>query len=192
MVQSIVKLWTGADFRLLRQYWHTEQEHVTAERLGISRKACYMAASRLRQRDPEFDQICLDRDDDYQFLVIGNHRALIGNFRGWTEEQQDILWRLWHTMPDAEASNLIGKDKRACSALARRLRHRDNRFARLMNERQAEYDRLVEAARKAHAVQARWQGHVKAPKPDRKVRSPNAPNHLFVERFLTPNHRKSV
>lgn len=174
--------------RVFRQYWHTETEAATANRLGVSRGAAYMMAYRLKRTNPAFAALVSEREDDYQWEVIGHQRALQGNFRGWAEAQQALLWEHWHTRPDAEIAAIIGKDKRACAALSRRLRHRDPRFAALMDARQEQYDRIVVAARQKNAAAQRWQGHVPTPR-GRKVcqgRKPDA-DHLFVQRFLTPN-----
>ena len=182
-------LWTGCHLRILRQYWHIEQETITAERIGVSRKACYQAAARLRQRDAEFDRLCREREDDYQFLVIGNHRAIMGNFRGWSEEQQKAIWRFWHTMPDREAAAIIGKSHKACVGLGLRLKHRDPAFARLMAERQAAYEAIVEATRRRRAGESRWAGHQKRVRL-KSDRQPRAPDHIFVRRFLEPAVRQ--
>lgn len=179
---------TTVHIRTLNQYWHTEPEAATAARLGVSRGAAYMIAYRLRRTNPAFAALVNEREDDYQWEVIGHQRALQGHFRGWTAAQQALLWEHWHTRPDAEIAALIGKDRRACAALSRRLRHRDPQFRALMDARQESYDKIVEAARQQNAAARRWRGHVPTPR-IRKVRQGRKPdeNHLFRQRFLTPN-----
>lgn len=179
-----MRRWQARHFSVLRQYWHTESEVQTAQRLGVSRGACYNAAMRLEFVDAEFHRLCQERQEDYKFLIVGEQRVQQGLFRGWTPEQVQILWDHWHLEADAECARRIGKATKACRAIAARLCQRDPEFARLITTRDPEY--AVEVAqRRVHNMRAaRWGGHQKRERVAKPPAPPRKGLHKFQERFL--------
>ena len=148
--------WKESHFQILRKYWHTESEHDTAARIGVSRKACLQASYRLASSDADFLDTVKNREDDYLFEIIGDMRASVANFQGWSDDQVSLMRQLWHTDLDSRVSSLIGKQKKACVGLALRLRDRDQEFAEELRSREPVYRSIVARARRTNSSSARW------------------------------------
>jgi len=148
--------WKENHFQILRKYWHTESEHDTAARVGVSRKACLQASYRLAAADSVFLTTVKNREDDYLFEIVGDMRASVGNFQGWSDDQVSLLRQLWHTDLDSRVSKIIGKQKKACVGMALRLRDRDPEFAAAIKSRELDYRVIANQARRENSSAARW------------------------------------
>lgn len=60
----------------------------------------------------------------------------------WTNRQDNLFRRLWHTCRDSDAASEIGKSEKSCKARARRLRD-DPAFAAAMREREHDYREML-------------------------------------------------